>query len=279
MGKSHKCSQDKINAEVNKRLKNSLSSTSDLQQQTAINQALTDAGLPQNKINSLVELAKERLMCDSACQKDKKSAELKKKFSEAQENLRDAPEDLSLAEKNYYVYAKGYPEYEDMLFDRYSKTAGELKKKSIQKHKKLMGVIDTYIKDYKAEVVYSKRMHELLKVRVKENRILRKEIEDDIAVIQTNDRRVTYEDKEVGSAGTVRKFLRFLYYFMLVLWILLGDFFSKARYANLKTWRLMAIYIAFPFALNKIIELIYYISGQVSYVIDNKGPKNVYASL
>ena len=81
MGKSHKCSQDTINAEVNKRLKNSLSSTSDLQQQAAINQALTDAGLPQNKINSLVELAKERLMCDSACQKDKKSAELKKKFA------------------------------------------------------------------------------------------------------------------------------------------------------------------------------------------------------
>ena len=45
---SQKCSQDTINAEVNKRLKNSLSSTSDLQQQAAINQALTDAGLPQN---------------------------------------------------------------------------------------------------------------------------------------------------------------------------------------------------------------------------------------
>ena len=276
---SQKCSQDTINAEVNKRLKNSLSSTSDIQQQAAINQALTDAGLPQNKINSLIELAKERLMCDSACQKEKKSAELKKKLSKAQSNLHDAPEDVSLAEKNYYVYAKGYPAYEDMLFDRYSKTAEELKKKSIQKHKKLMEEIDTYISDYKAEMIYSKRMKELLKVRIKENKILRREIEDDIAVIQTNDRRVTYEDKEVDSAGTVRKSLRFLYYFMLVLWILLGDFFPKARYASLKTWGLMAIYIAFPFALNKIIELIYSIMGQVSYIIDNKGPKNVYASL
>ena len=276
---SQKCSQDTINAEVNKRLKNSLSSTSDLQQQAAINQALTDAGLPQNKINSLIELAKERLMCDSACQKEKKSADLKKKFEKAQTNLRDAPEDVSSAEKNYYVYAKGYPAYEDMLFDRYSKTAEELKKKSTQKHKKLMEEIDTYIKDYKAEVIYSKRMNELLKVRVKENRRLRIEIEDDIAVVQTNDRRVTYEDKELDSAATVRKTLRFLYYFMLVLWILLGDFFSKSRYANLKTWGLMAIYIAFPFAINKIIELIYYITGQVSYIIDNKGPKNVYASL
>jgi len=166
-----------------------------------------------------------------------------------------------------------------MLFDRYSKTADELKKKSIQKHRKLMHEIDTYIKDYKAEVVYSKRMHELLKVRVKENRRLRREIEDDIAIVQTNDRRVTYEDKELDSAATVRKTLRFLYYFMLILWILLGDFFSKARYAYLTTWGFMAIYIAFPFAINKIIELIYYITGQVSYIIDNKGPKNVYTSL
>ena len=76
---SQKCSQDTINAEVNKRLKNSLSSTSDLQQQAAINQALTDAGLPQNKINSLIELAKERLMCDSACQKEKKKRRIKEK--------------------------------------------------------------------------------------------------------------------------------------------------------------------------------------------------------
>ena len=127
---SQNCSQDTINAEVNKRLKNSLSSTSDLQQQTAINQALADAGLPQNKINSLIELAKERLMCDSACQKEKKSAELKKKFTSAQKNLRDAPEEVSLAEKNYYVFSQGYPAYEDMLFDRYSKTAEEMKKKT-----------------------------------------------------------------------------------------------------------------------------------------------------
>ena len=69
------------------------------------------------------------------------------------------------------------------------------------------------------------------------------------------------------------------YYFMLVLWILLGDFFPKARYANLKTWVLIAVYIAFPFALNKIIELVYSITGQVSYIIDNRGPKNVYMNL
>ena len=276
---SQNCSQDTINAEVNKRLKNSLSSTSDLQQQTAINQALADAGLPQNKINSLIELAKERLMCDSVCQKEKKSAELKKKFTSAQKNLRDAPEEVSLAEKNYYVFSQGYPAYEDMLFDRYSKTAEEMKKKSQQKHKKLMQEIDTYINDYKAETIYSKRMRELLKVRTEENSKLRREIENNIAVVQTNDRRVTYEDEELGSAATVRKALTFLYYSMLVLWILFGDFFSAARYTSLRTWGLIAIYIVSPFALNKIIQLMYSIMGQVSYIIDNKGPKNVYTSL
>jgi hypothetical protein len=276
---SQKCSQDTINAEVNKRLKNSLSSTSDIQQQMAINQALTDAGLPQNKINSLVELAKERLMCDSACQKEKKSAELKKKFAKAQTNLKDAPEEVSLAEKNYYVFAKGYPAYEDMLFDRYSKTAEELKTKSVHKHKNLMKEIDTYISDYKAETTYSKRMRELLKVRTEENRKLRREIENDIAVVQTNDRRVTYEDEELDSADSARKVLRFVYYFLLVFWILLGDFFPKARYSSLKTWGLIAVYIAFPFVLNKIIELIYTVTGKISYIVDNKAPKNVYTNL
>ena len=276
---SQKCSQDTINAEVNKRLKDSLSSTSDLQQQMAINQALTDAGLPQNKINSLVELAKERLMCDSACQKEKKSAELKKKFATAQTNLKDAPEEVSLAEKNYYVFAKGYPAYEDMLFDRYSKTAEELKTKSVHKHKNFMQEVDTYISDYKAETIYSKRMRELLKVRTEENKRLRREIENDIAVVQTNDRRVTYEDEELGSAESTRKVLSYVYYLLLVLWILMGDFFPKARYSSLKTWGLIVVYIVFPFVLNKIVQLTYSITGQISYVIGNKFPKNVYTSL
>jgi hypothetical protein len=251
-------------------------STTDLQQQLAINKALTQAGLPQNKINSLIELAKERLMCDTACQREKETTSLKKKFNNAKMNLRDAPEEVSVAEKNYYVYANGENAYEDMLDKRYVKDAQVLKKKSLDKHRTLLREINILIQDYDAETIYSKRMNELLNVRQTENKRLRNEIDQNIATVQTNDRRTDYEDMEIESALGTQKFLRYIYFSLLVLWIIMGDFFSKHRYASLKTWILIVLYCVFPFIVNKLVEVAYYITGKADYIINNKAPKDVY---
>ena len=45
-----------------------MSNTSELNNKIALNQAFLNAGLPENKINSLIKMVEERLVCDRDCQ-------------------------------------------------------------------------------------------------------------------------------------------------------------------------------------------------------------------
>ena len=72
-----------------------ISSPADIKNQEIIDQALIDAGLPQNKLNGLVSMITDKLICDSACQKERNETTLKEKWDLAQNNLKDAPEQVN----------------------------------------------------------------------------------------------------------------------------------------------------------------------------------------
>ena len=276
---SQKCSQDAINKAVSQRLETALSSTSDVQQQNMLNAALVSAGLPQNRLNALIETARDRLVCDSDCQKGRESESLKKIWDKSKANLRNAPSQESIAEKNYYVFKDGEQGYRDMLFKRYTKTADQMRIKSLSEHDTLVAELKALLADYEAETIYSKRMNELLRIRVRENKELKNAIEEDVGITLTNDRKFEYESEEFQGLKSVRKGLMLLYYLILVLYLILGNFFRDALYRNWKAWLAIISYIAFPFTIYYIVIFLYYIIGQISFFFSNKAPKNVYEKL
>ena len=89
-----------------------------LQEQSLIDKTLINAGLPQNELSSLIALAKDKLSCDSDCQQKRSAEEYKKKWELAKKHYKEAPEQIALAEKNYYIYDKGYPAYKEMLYGK-----------------------------------------------------------------------------------------------------------------------------------------------------------------
>ena len=54
------------------------SSPNDIKQQDIINGALMNAGLPENKLNGLISMAKDHLLCNNDCQKAREAERLKK---------------------------------------------------------------------------------------------------------------------------------------------------------------------------------------------------------
>ena len=48
-----------------------------LNNEQTLNQAFLNAGLPENKINSLIKMVEERLVCDRDCQLRKEASNLK----------------------------------------------------------------------------------------------------------------------------------------------------------------------------------------------------------
>ena len=232
-----------------------------LQEQALIDKTLISAGLPENKINSLIALAADKLMCDSDCQQKRTAANYKRGWELAKKNYEHAPEDIRQAEKNYYVFDKGYPAYKDMLYDRYAKTAAEFKKTSNEKYKKVNEEILQLIDTNETSTTYLKRMNELLRLKLRENEDLKRDIDQYLAQTQTSGRKVIYEDRGRDWLNTVRKIMLFFYFSLSVGYIILGNFIPNQLYKQWKVWLYIALYIAFPFyVLDRMVRFIYLIS-------------------
>ena len=89
------------------------------------NDLLDKQQITQEKINELLNLSTEALMCGPDCQKQKISDELKQKYLDAENNMETAPIKLEETKKNYYIYTEGRPYYDNMREE-------ELKQKSIK---------------------------------------------------------------------------------------------------------------------------------------------------
>ena len=276
---AEKCSQDLINQKVNERLKNLKSSTGDIQRQNQINLALAEAGLPQNKLNALLALVRDRLSCDDNCLRERRQKELKLGLDTANRNLHDAPENVTDAEKKYYVFTKGKKGYQEMLFKRYTRKAQELKANALDKHSELMKQLYALNDDYAAETQYGYRMAELLKIREQENHELKQVIENEIAATETNDRKVVYEDYERDWLYSVRKGEILLYYLLIIFYLILGDFIPAGRYKSVRDWIILICVIVLPLLIQRISRLIFAIKDKLDYILENKAPKNVFVNM
>lgn len=274
---------DTISNNINNLLKNSgtqnttTASSGDLQQQEIINNTLISAGLPQNKINDLIAIARDKLTCDTDCQKKRKGNEYKQKWDLAKKNCEKAPEEIRQAEKNYYIYDKGYGAYKEMLYDRYSKTAAEFKLSSNKKHAELQEELQELLNNYDAGTIYLKRMNELLKIKLAEKEELDKKIDNYIGFTETSGRKVIYEDRERDTLTLYRKGLLYLFFFFIILYIVFGNFIPDKMYKKWQVWLIILMFIVVPYFLidwmvKMLFALYYYLSSW-------QLKKNVYKNL
>jgi len=252
---------DTISNNINKLLNNTMPnntnlSSGDLLQQDLINKTLINAGLPQNKINDLIALTRDKLTCDPACQKKRKGDAYKQQWDLAKKNYAKAPEDIKQAEKNYYIYDKGYGAYKDMLYDRHAKTAAEFIKSAKQKHGDLQAELQDLLANYDAGSIYLKRMNELLKIKLAEKEDLAKKIDDYTGFTETNGRKVIYEDRERDTLTMYRQGLLYLFFAIILLYIIFGNFIPNKAYKKWQVWLVLSLFIIVPyFLLDRVVRM------------------------
>jgi hypothetical protein len=230
----------------------------DLQQQALINNALIKAGLPQNKINDLIATMRDKLTCNPECQKKRKGDAFKQKWDLAKKNYKKAPEEIQQAEKNYYLYDKGYGAYKEMLYDRYAKTAVEFKTASNKKHAELQAELQELLASYNAGTIYLKRMNELLQIKLAEKEDLEKKIDAYIGYTETNGRKVIYEDRERNTLTLYRQGLLYLFFAIVILYIVFGNFIPEQTYKKWHVWLVLALFIAIPyFLLDRVVKMVF----------------------
>jgi hypothetical protein len=258
--------QDIISNNINKLLEKNPTANANtaLQEQALIDKTLIQSGLPENKINSLIAMAKDKLTCDVDCQKERSSTNYKQKWDLAVKQYEQAPEEIKQAEKNYYVFDKGYPAYKDMLYDRYAKSADQFKKTSNEKYKKVNEDIEQLIGTYDTSNTYLKQMNELLRIKMRENKKLKKDIDEYLSATQTSGRKVIYEDRARDWLTTIRYILLFFYFLFLVVFLYSASASASASITSIswKRWLLIILYILFPFyILNKLVRLMFTVLG------------------
>ena len=254
-------------------------SPADIHNQEIIDKALISAGLPQNKLNGLVSLITDKLICNTQCQNERNESLLKKKWDLAQNNLKLAPNEVIQTEKNYYIFKKGEKEYTDMIYERNVKIAQQFKKESINSHQEKLNELKILLKTYNSDKDYNNRLTELLKIKKEELSELKLDIDKIISKNNTSGRKVVYENNEIDMVDANRWFLLFIYFTLFIYYIFVSDYFSTSKYKDIKVWLLILVYFIFPYILNWITKKIFTIYDYLNYLFLNRKYKNVFLSL
>ena len=140
--------------------------------------------------------------------------------------------------------------------------------------------MESLIKTY--ENLYNKqfnRIKELSETRKSENKSLKNKLDNNKKVINTNKRKVVYESRELDWIQTYKYILLVVFYGLLVLYLIFGNFFSSNLYKNRPVLITLILLSTIPILNIYIIRLVYFIIENIKYFMSNKAPKNVYTNL
>ena len=208
------------------------------------------------------------------------NSELYAIYVKSQTDLSNASIDLSRAEKNYYVYNGGQngggQKYNKLIIDRFAKTADQFKKNSIEMQQEFMANLSQSIKQYQAEVTFQGQSAKLLKLRRKENDDLIKNIDYYNKIVQTSERKVVYENKNMDSLYMYRRIMVFIYYAAIVCFIVFGNFIPEQLYFKYSVWLIIVIACIFPLILNMMVKWSVMIYEMLSYWFSGPDPFRQY---
>jgi hypothetical protein len=244
-------------------------------QQTIQQQIQQMTGKTQSGMDDIYTNLMHQMSCDSECQKRMNIDDLRKKWEDAKTSQRNAPQTTFETEKNYLIASYGEQGYDTAMFKRYTTLAIKAKEKANYAHVQVMKEIQSLISDYDNEVKSASKLNQLLKIKLIEHKKLTALVDDDISAVQTNDRRVVYEEWAKNWLGTVSKLLIFIYIIVSVVFLYKGPF--KTTWKTVKAW-------ITPLLLTMVLLFRYYIAlglvtlyNKIVWFLDNKSPKNVYA--
>jgi hypothetical protein len=217
-----------------------------------------------------------QMTCDSDCQKRKKLDALKQSWLDAKTNEQTAPSKTFETHKDYLIAFEGQLGYENSMLQKYSKIATDAKNKAIQEYTRTHEELQTLIRDYDSEIISLNKLREMLNIRLRENKQLKRSIDEDIAAVETNDRRIVYEDWAKDDIHSVYTLLKWIYIIFIFVFIYRSGFITNSGWKNKRAWFVLIGIILIPFIIYYIAIALIYLYHRLLWYSDNKVPKDVY---
>ena len=211
------------------------------------------------------------------------NTEYKTAYEAAKTTLKDAPINLSLAEKLYYEYNEGKSGgnqvYDTLMIDRFAKTAQEFRTNSIVLQQQFMADLSQALRQYQAQNTFLEQSQKLLKTRQAEQANIVKNINYYQKILQTSERKVVYENKNMDSLYTYRRLMMFIYYAAIIGYIIFGNFIPDQLYLKYTVWLILIIVSIIPIILNIVIKWLFIFYDLLSYWFGELPHKDVYIDL
>ena len=215
----------------------------------------------------------------SECYKTKHNKYLKNVFRQAQEKYDAAPIDLSRAEKNYTISNEGSAAYDTLISTRLSATVDEFRQNSIDRQRQFVADLTQALKQYQAEAVFQSQAASLLSLRTNEQNDLINQINYYQKILQTSERRVVFENKNMDSLFSYRRSMLFLYYAGIIAFIIFGNFIPDKLYTRYSVWLLIIIAAIIPVILNMTIMWFFLFYDTLAYWLADLPHKDVYKQM
>lgn len=234
-----------------------------------------------DQINALLEQTTESLACGPDCQKNKKTKDLEQKYLDARTKLKTAPEDYQVARKDYYIYAKGEPAYNNLIDKELTKKADAIGNHIYKKFMEEINRAKSLNILYNSDLVNSNNTIELYKTYYGKNIETEKQILLSKGDVLTNDRKTYYETQELESLQSWQGMFMFVYTALtivalvfLYIPILKND--DMPLLNKIITIPIMAIpFIIYPMVISSIVAFFVSIIQKIKSFL----PKNAYNDL
>ena len=267
-----KCSQDDLSNSIQTTFENNFK----LMAGKTITSKTTTDGETSTGMDAVYNNLINQLTCDSECQKRKKLDALKQSWLDAKTTEQNAPANTFETHKEYLIAEEGQLGYDTTMMQRYSKIAMNAKNKAIQEHNTTNEELQTLIKDYDAERISLNKIREMLNIRLRENKQLQHAVDQDIAAVETNGRRVAYGDWAKDDIQSLYTLLIWIYIILIFVYIYTSGFITNSGWKNKRAWFVIFGMFIFPFIIYRFAIGLIYIYERFVWYMDNKVPKDVY---
>jgi hypothetical protein len=235
---------------------------------------LFDQAISQHQIFSLLNTSADSILCGPDCQKSKITGELEKKYLDAKTNIQTAPIELENTKKNYYVYSKGEPYYDNMLEDELKAKVDKIAILITESFNDELDNANTMNKYLNISIINSRNTKELLANFKKRNNSLEDSLDYRNSDILTNDRKTYYENNALTNLKGWY-FLWWYIYYILCIVISLSLFLVPNLLSLFIKIIIIILILGYPYFIPMIITYL----NSIILNINSELPTNIYSRL
>ena len=203
-------------------------------------------GNSSGTMNSIYNNLLDMVTCDSDCQNQKNIDDLRQKWENAKKTQKNAPQSTLDAQKNYLIASEGVQGYHNTMFNYYSEVANKLKDKSKSSNNDFLKDMNNLILEYNLDEKNIDKLKDLLQVRLKQNKNYKQKLDASNKIVQTNDRKVVYENWAKQGLSTTAKILYIIYAIIFIVFIVITVRNPDFNFKNYKSYIPIVIFLIIP---------------------------------